>query len=293
MPCLHERRKGLSRDLAKFVAKLSEDVSEKSVHRLRTTIRRLETLVDAGVPRLRRKQKKALDDLRVLRKRAGKVRDLDIQTALLGSIGNGSASADRRVLAEVLKARRERQVARLVIAVKKLDSAKLFDRLARIAEDSGPEDTLSPATLLEELQERLSQLAQEYGSRRSLKPARLHDLRIKVKLLRYRAELAQGAPGQDELIEKLRHVQGLIGEWHDWGMLAESADEHFRERVNCALLVEIRSLFAARYSAADSAAASLLTAYAPAGRKKPLIAAPDSRPAPVRNAGNGVAGLAG
>jgi CHAD domain-containing protein len=292
MSCLHERSQSLSRDLAKFVAKLSEGVSEKGVHRLRTTIRRLETLVDAGVPRLRRKQKKALDDLRVLRKRAGKVRDLDIQIALLGSIGNGSASADRRSLAEVLKARRERQVARLVLASKKLDSAKLFDRLARIADDAGLEET--PATtVLEELQERLSQLAQEYGSRRSLKPARLHKLRIQVKLLRYRAELAQSAPGQEELIEKLRYVQGLIGEWNDWGMLAESADEHFRERVNCALLVEIRSLLAARYSAADSAAANLLTAYAPAGRKKPLIASPDSRPAPVRNAGNGVAGLAG
>jgi CHAD domain-containing protein len=292
MSCLHERSKSLSRDLAKFVAKLSEGVSEKGVHRLRTTIRRLETLVDADMPRLRRKQKKALDELRVLRKRAGKVRDLDIQIALLGSIGNGSASADRRALAEVLNARRERQVARLVLASKKLDSVKLFDRLTRIADDAGPEETPA-ATVLGELRERLSQLAQEYGSRRSLKPARLHKLRIQVKLLRYRAELAQGAPGQEEFIEKLRYVQGLVGEWNDWGMLMESADEHFRERVNCALLVEIRSLLSARYSAADSAAANLLAAYAPAGRKKPLIASPDSRPAPVRNPGNRMAGLAG
>jgi CHAD domain-containing protein len=271
MTLLQERSKSLARGLSKSVSKVAESVSEKGVHRLRTTIRRVETLVNYTEPSLNKKQEKVLDDLRALRKRAGKVRDLDIQIGLLASIGNRSASADKRALAETLKKKRTRQAGRLASEVKKLEGPKFSNRLARISEKSGvetdrPEEAGGP---LEEIKKDLATLSAEFSSQEILKPRRLHELRIKLKLLRYRAELARETAEQKELAAKLKSVQDAIGEWHDWEMLAESAEKQFGDRMNCALLVEIRSLFSAKYAAANSAAMNLLTSYSPVPRKKP------------------------
>src|SRR5215469_14011064 len=132
MTHLQQRSKDFSDDLSKFVSKLPDGITEKGVHRLRTTIRRVQTLVDFTRPGLGKKQQRALDELQTLRKRAGKVRDLDIQIGLLGSIGNRSASADRRALLDALKKKRARQAERLTASLKKLDSSKFFKRLERI-----------------------------------------------------------------------------------------------------------------------------------------------------------------
>jgi CHAD domain-containing protein len=274
MTLLQERSKSLSRGLAKSVSRLGEAVSEKGVHRLRTTIRRLETLVNYTGPKLNKKQEKALDELRVLRKRAGKVRDLDIQMGLLASIGNRSAAGDRRALLETLKKKRARQAERLTSLVKKLEGPKFSARLARITEKSGTEAEPSerPSEPLEQVSKALGDLAAEFSNRQPLKPNRLHELRIKLKLLRYRAELGAESEEQKDLVEKLKSVQDAIGEWHDWELLAASAEKEFGDRMNCALLVEIRSLFVARYSAANSSAANLLSEYSPAAKKKPQSA---------------------
>lgn len=270
MTLLQERSQSLSRGLLKSVARLTEAVSEKGVHRLRTTIRRVETLVNYSEPALNKKQQKALGDLRALRKRAGKVRDLDIQIGLLGAIGNRSASGDKRVLLEALKKRRVKQAERLAADVKKVDKEKFSNRLSRITEKSStktdkPEQSAQP---LEEIRNAIAALADEFSSRETMKPSRLHELRIRLKLLRYRTELAPETFEQKELAGKLKSVQDSIGEWHDWEMLAESAEKQFGDRINCALLVEIRSLFAAKYAAANSAAINLLASYT-VPKKKP------------------------
>ena len=76
---LEEKRvKTLSEKLSTSLASLAHDVIPKRVHRLRTTVRRIESLVGYARPDLGRKQEKALKSLSALRKRAGKVRDLDV-----------------------------------------------------------------------------------------------------------------------------------------------------------------------------------------------------------------------
>src|SRR5215471_2865078 len=268
MTLLQQRSKDLSDDLSKFVSKVADKVTEKGVHRLRTSIRRTETLVSYAQPSLGKKQEKTLDELRILRKRAGKVRDLDIQAGLLATVGNGSAGADRRELLEVLRKKRARQADRLASTIKKLEKAKFLSRLKRIAEKAVVDAPTNSAPL-QAAQQELNQLAAEYSSRQALKPARLHELRIKLKLLRYRAELSPQTVEQKEFVENVKAVQDSIGEWHDWEMLADSAEKHFGNRVSCALLVEIRSLFTAKYSAAVSAALNLLTTCVLPEKKKP------------------------
>src|SRR5579864_3705895 len=272
MTHLQQRSKEFSDDLSKFVSKLPDGVTEKGVHRLRTTIRRVQGLVSFARPDLGKKQQKAMDELQVLRKRAGKVRDLDIQIGLLGSIGNRSASADRRALQDALKKKRARQADRLTAALKKVETSKFLKRLERVTEKAvsgAPDNSGEP---LQAAQNELAEMAEEYSSRQVLKPARLHELRIKLKLLRYRAELAAESEEQKEFIKKVKGVQDSIGEWHDWEMLAASAEEQFADRINCALLIEIRSLLAARFSAATTATLNLLIACVPPGKKKPVSA---------------------
>src|SRR5207244_4572318 len=64
---------------------LSRQPTPERVHKLRTTIRRLEVLIaSSGFPK--KQQDKAFKLLKKLRRRAGKVRDIDIQSAALGSV---------------------------------------------------------------------------------------------------------------------------------------------------------------------------------------------------------------
>src|SRR5215467_2063770 len=135
MTLLQRQSKRLSDDLSRFVSKLRNNkVTQKGVHRLRTSIRRVETLVNYTQPRLSKKSEKVLDELRVLRKRAGKVRDLDMQIGLLVSMGHSSGAVDRRALLEALKKKRARQASRLTSTVRRLGDSTFLDRVERISE---------------------------------------------------------------------------------------------------------------------------------------------------------------
>src|SRR6185312_12191041 len=99
--CAQARMQELLAELSSAL-KVKEGVAAKRVHRLRTTIRRIDSLVNFVQPELREKQRSALDELAALRKRAGKVRDIDAQIALLPEIANGSTATDRRTVQERL-----------------------------------------------------------------------------------------------------------------------------------------------------------------------------------------------
>ena len=134
MSLLEQRIKKLSEGLSSAVAKLGDQVSPKSVHRLRTTIRRIESLIAYTRPDLGKKQQRSLENLGALRKRAGKVRDLDVQMSLLGAMANGSTAGDRRVLTDLLKRKRGRQAERLSSATRELQGSKFFVHLYHIGE---------------------------------------------------------------------------------------------------------------------------------------------------------------
>ena len=146
-----------------------DDSKPKSVHRLRTTIRRIESLVSYANPDIGKKEERSLEKLTDLRKRAGKVRDLDVQKDLLGTLGNGSTAKDRKILAELLEKKRDQQATRLESVMKKLHDAKFFGRLDRIAEQAGaPQDGKNrPLAPLEEAKAQLAKMAQDFGAERS------------------------------------------------------------------------------------------------------------------------------
>src|SRR5258708_14812657 len=108
MPTLQQQSKTLLDAFSRSIAKLTKDITRKGVHSLRTSTRRIESLIVYCHPEPGKKQQKVLAELSGLRKRAGKVRDMDVQIGLMGSIANGSTRSDRLALTVVLRTKRAR-----------------------------------------------------------------------------------------------------------------------------------------------------------------------------------------
>lgn len=266
--------RGLNRDLSAAVSKVLDDAKPKSVHRLRTTIRRTESLVSYANPDISKKEERTLVKMADLRKRAGKVRDIDVQTELLGTLGNGSSVKDRKILTELLQKKRDRQAKKLETAIKKLHEAKFFSRLHRIAEQAGvPQDGKNrPLAPLEEAKAQLAEMAKDFGSGQTLKPSRLHEARVTLKRIRYLAELAEESDEQKEFMRELKSAQDAIGDWHDWLELTERAEKRFSDRASCALLREVRTVLSARHSDATSSVTKLFSQVLAPARKLPRSA---------------------
>ena len=274
MTLLEKRMRGLNRDLSAAFSKVLDDAKPKSVHRLRTTIRRIESLVCYANPRIGKKEERTLEKMSDLRKRAGKVRDLDIQTDLLGTLGNGSTAKDRKTLAQLMEKKRNQQAQRLESAIRKLHDTKFFGRLDGVAEQAGvPQDSRNrPLAPLEEAKMQLMEMANRFelgqALGQSMKPGRLHEARVALKRIRYLAELAAESTEQKDFMRELKSTQDAIGDWHDWQELTKRAEKRFSDRASCALLREARTVLSARHSDAISSVNKLFS-LAQATAKRP------------------------
>jgi CHAD domain-containing protein len=271
MTLLEKYMRGLNRDLSAVFGKVLYDSKPKSVHRLRTNIRRIESLVSYANPQISKKEERTLEKLTDLRKRAGKVRDLDVQTELLGTLGNGSTAKDRKTLANLMEKKRTQQARRLESVIKKLHHAKFFDRLDRVAEQAGlPQDSKNrPLAPTEEARAQLLVVADDFGSGETMKPSRLHGIRVALKRIRYLAELAEESAAQKEFMRELKSAQDAIGDWHDWQELTERAEKRFSDRATCALLREARTVLSARHSDAISSLNKLFLLTQTPAKKPP------------------------
>src|SRR5579859_7676185 len=81
-----EQVQRIFRKTERELERLSSEKHSKAVHSFRTSSRRLETLIEEIAPRQDRRGKKLLKLLNVIRRRAGKVRDLDVQIQALRSL---------------------------------------------------------------------------------------------------------------------------------------------------------------------------------------------------------------
>jgi CHAD domain-containing protein len=274
MALLEKQIQGLTKDLSQMVSKLSKEVTPKSVHRLRTTIRRIESAVSYSNPDLGKKLERSVERLAELRKRAGKVRDIDVQARLLDQIANRSTARDRKTLTDLLEKRRNRQASRLSSALTRFADAKFFARMERIAVKvgAGPSQPNRPLAPLEEARLQLARMAGDFSSRHAITPNRLHKARIELKKIRYLVELADESPERQALLAELKSVQDAVGQWHDWQELNMFAEDRFGDRTNCALLREVRALLAAQEAAATLALGRLFAGSVTPERKPPRAA---------------------
>ena len=211
--------------------------SVKAVHAVRTRSRRLEALLfklaedhpQAG--RLHRALKRAFKQLGKIRKAAGSVRDLDVQMDLVEEVADRlrfrkRAAAREEVSDEYerldgyLRRRRERRGADLDAELEKSE-LKVERSLEKIADEIAGLRSQEPSLL--ETARRWTQAA--VARMGVLNEANLHEYRKRTKAARYVAERQVGSSAARRFAAELRHVQDVIGEWHDWALLSELAEE--------------------------------------------------------------------
>ena len=237
---------GQPRKLRKTLKKIRQDFSPEAVHKLRTRTRRFEAMIQALALDSRKNEDQLARTLKPLRRRAGRVRDMDVFTQFATRAQlHGEDDCSVRLL-EHLGAQRERQARKLEKAALS-DYDRIRNRLKTCAkfldETFLPRNTRSKAknsSRVRELADRAAALAFEIEAELRDWPAltrrNLHPFRLKVKKLRYVLQLANHSDSR--FIASLGEVKDAIGEWHDWQELAAVAKDVI-EHSGCKLRQEI------------------------------------------------------
>lgn len=265
----------LSRTLLDVLGEITEDnASVKNVHRLRTTVRRLEVaMADAKLLTTKKVQKQ----LTVLRRRAGHIRDADIQIEKLSGLrGSGSQQALDE-LSAWLRRRRNKYHVRLAAAVQKNGPglAKRLERLEHAAEVTEAPAQPSCFQAVQAVRERYLSLSAAIPQGGDA----LHDFRKSCKQLRYTLEPVPDACAH-QLVSRLKQVQDAIGDWHDWEELAMHAENKLKRRSLPLLAVLHSRARSARIEARRSAAELREELLITASRRKPVASV---SPASVRS----------
>jgi CHAD domain-containing protein len=237
----------LSRELTRLVKKPAPE----SVHKFRTNSRRVEALLSEVVVESHRNDEKLLRLLSRLRKKAGRVRDLDVQIAALRGLkipgGNGHKAHFMEALVEE-RAQREKKLAR---AFDRKTADEIRRRLRRAATRMAiPADTEPLALTLA----KLAQLGRDYVP---LTEKTLHQYRIIGKRARYIAELSDNEPEAHRVVERLKHMQDVIGDWHDWLKLTQKAEHLIGDVRDSALVAMLRNVTQAKFRQSLDAVAEI------------------------------------
>lgn len=221
--------------LNRQLRKLSQNPAPAHVHKFRTCGRRVEALLGALIPHPNRNDRKLLRLLARLRKKAGRVRDLDVQISALRNLKIPHESKRKSQLLHALMEERSQRERKLAQAFDKETLQQLRRRLKRAASDQIPATTNPLAVALRQLQT----LGRD---RAPLTERTLHRYRIVGKRARYLAELAGDDPQAQRAIELLKCMQDVLGDWHDWLKLTEKAEALFGTKPGCTLVTTLRNV---------------------------------------------------
>ncbi len=207
---------------------LPSSFKPETVHQLRTTVRRVETLMAATWPSDGRSSKKLAKQLDRIRRRAGKVRDLDVQIAALGSLRLESIARDKakvRRFLEKFRAKRERKLLKTCREELRDGLQRRLKRTAtRLHEAPSADRSRLESRRRQLLSSALDKFATAARRRPALSEANLHDFRMDCKRARYVAEMAGEGPEVTAVVGQLKRIQDAIGEWHDWLTLANTVE---------------------------------------------------------------------
>lgn len=227
------------RKLRKLVKKMRKRPTSEQVHDLRTNTRRVEATLKALQLDRKRKGKRVLKILSPMRKRAGKVRDMDVLTGFASGLSrDGTQEAVVQVLETLGETRFQtarklhRSVAnRRRVARKYLKGcASMIDQNLNESGKRFPDEWRANATA------DALELSSELAGWPQLTARNLHPFRIKVKELRNVLKLA----GDDgEFADRLGEVKDSIGEWHDWTVLSSIAKDSLKKSESRSIVQQI------------------------------------------------------
>lgn len=236
-----QRSRAVFRKLEQDLVKLCSKPRAENVHRLRTGTRRLQILLSELSPKLDGSQKKLLKLLSRLRKRAGKVRDLDVQLAALRSLKIPQEPRRKTQLMHELIELRGQQEKKLRKAADKDVVREIRKRLKHAGKDFDPKAGPEPVAVAKEMLERINRVGAP------LTEALLHQYRIVTKRARYAAEFATPSDEADQFIAELKRIQDALGDWHDWLTLTHTATKHLGEVRDSSLVAELHNVTGAKF----------------------------------------------
>ena len=235
------------RDLLKLASSQQPD----RVHRFRTAARRLQTLLEEIVPERTRNQKKLLKLLGQLRKRAGKVRDLDVQLAALRSLKIPQEPRRKTRFMHQLVDLRAKHEHKLRKTLDKEVLREVKKRLKRASAEVKLEDCREPLQVARQI---LGQVDRPAGP---LSAEVLHHYRVAVKSARYAAEFeAKSGVKSDEATEfiaQVKTLQDAVGDWHDWLTLTHTASARLGHVHHSPLLAALNNITGGKFRRAATA----------------------------------------
>jgi len=248
MPVRSDKKPNLLSNLRRVLRQVSRDPKPKLVHQLRTTIRRTEALWKAHRLEASGKSKALARQFAKLRRRAGKVRDLDVQIQLLSAVDIGGKAEAKARLEAALEDRRRSQEKKLLGELDGKGLKKLLKRISSL-HGAAAADGSFVASASSQIERDLDDLKMIGRKSTSFTLEQLHNFRIRCKKIRYTAELLPQSPGVASLIKKLKTMQDAVGEWHDWLNLAQAAEDELPSSER-ALLSAIRNIANAKFAEA-------------------------------------------
>lgn len=246
-------------ELVALVKAVESKPKPRNVHKLRTTIRRVEALLPAEDDTQTRAERRVRKQLGRVRRRAGKVRDGDVHRKALHDLDLvGEAAEAREVVSDAFAKQRTKREKKLVRALGVERDRGIVKRLREVVgslvvtRDAHDEGRVLAAVI--------DDFAHAHAEAAPLGAETLHGFRIHTKRLRYVAESALPAPNAARAVAELKRVQDAIGRWHDWLTLIERARKALGDREGTALLAAIGAR-------ADVELAKALTATARAEKR--------------------------
>jgi CHAD domain-containing protein len=165
-----------------------------------------------------------------------------VQIAALRSLKLPQEAGRKSQLLRILVDERAAREQKLGKAFDQEQVSQLRKRLKRCAVKV--EVPNSTAELLDRAIRPVLQLGANQGP---LSEKRVHQYRIAGKRARYLAEIAGDDPRAKQLIEQLKRMQDVIGDWHDWLKLTERAEGVFDGAQGAVLIAALRNITRAKY----------------------------------------------
>jgi len=273
MPIDLKRSRLAFQKLGRELTKLTKEPAPASVHKFRTNSRRVEALLSEVAPKLNRNDKKLLKLLSRLRKKAGRVRDLDVEIASLRSLKVPEGNGHKTQFVEELAQERAKREQKLAKAFDPQTAAELRKRLKRAAHEIDIPRNTEPLTLT------LSKLAKLGRDHVPLTEKTLHQYRIIGKRARYIAELADHDAEAKRIVDQLKHMQDVIGDWHDWLKLTQRAEALFGGVRDSALVAMLRNVTQAKFrQSVDAVAETRAALYGKKAEPVRVAATPSRKP---------------
>jgi len=245
------------RKLGNLVKKLPRNPTPEEVHGLRTRVRRFEVELQASGLDAQSKEKWLLKQLARIRKRAGKVRDMDVLTAHLSTVRVDGERDCPIQLFEYLGTKRYEKAERLHQVVNKyrVTINKRLKKIARVLEKRMGKSSAANAATSAAMQS-----SAELATYSSLNRGNLHEYRLKLKELRDILQMGEETR-KEEFVESLGKIKDEIGEWHDWEELNSIAAKILNHSAGCKLQRQLKEITQQKYESALSSAKKLQKTY--------------------------------